>query len=75
MTGAPDTDLPVSEQQQRDGEPGSKMSLWIGQRGDQHFLFKVSTNIDTLIELDLKFYKNYREPCKMSGWLLVATDT
>jgi len=42
MTGAPDTDLPVSEQQQRDGQLGSKMSLWIGQRGDQHFLFKVS---------------------------------
>lgn len=44
MTGAPDTDLPVSEQQ--DGELGSKMSLWIGQRGDQHFLFKVSNIID-----------------------------
>jgi hypothetical protein len=43
MAAIPDTaitpessPLPVQEQ----NKPG-KMSLWIGQRGDQHFLFKV----------------------------------
>jgi protein kinase C-binding protein NELL len=35
MSAAPDTSI--------SSEGGSKMSVWIGQRGEQHFLFKVLT--------------------------------
>ena len=35
MSAAPDTSI--------SSEGGTKMSVWIGQRGEQHFLFKVLT--------------------------------
>lgn len=41
MSAVPDASLPASAQDDPDGE----MAVWIGQRGDQHFLFKVSTSI------------------------------
>ena len=44
MAGSPDTSMPPTMQQQqkqKDNSDDNKMSLWIGQRGVQHFLFKV----------------------------------
>ncbi len=48
MAGSPDTSMPptmqkLQQQKQKDSgdDDNNKMSLWIGQRGHQHFLFKV----------------------------------
>lgn len=38
--------VPVAEK--KDNKSANKMSLWIGQRGDQHFLFKVSLDLIVL---------------------------
>lgn len=44
MSAMPDTSIPVTEEQESAGPGGiPKMSLWIGQRGDDHFLFKVNS--------------------------------
>lgn len=71
MSAVPDASLPASTQD--DGE----MAVWIGQRGDQHFLFKVRS---------LSFRSSpgtphqscliaTRVPCKMSGSWQEATVT
>lgn len=54
MAGSPDTSMPPTQQQQ---DNNNKMSLWVGQRGDQHFLFKVKFCFSFDNCVILEFYK------------------